>query len=171
MKPDLIWGVRNKKSDALRGVYRQCWSLFYTEVSQVREPTLYLRKWQQKQIQVSLLSMTVTCDCLLQLWFSWISWTKNHGVITQPSLCHPPQGLCGWCAPGFHKTPILRLLPVFFASGWTDCGAEPSIDHCWISHCGADVRGCLGLNLIEDLAFAVSYFYMLGFLSGALSLG
>lgn len=101
------------------------------------------------------LSMTVTCEwpspALVFLHF--LCFTKPR-VITQPWLCHPSQGLCGWQ----HQVPTRPKSWDCSQSLQNDCGAKLFTDHCWISHCGSDVRGCLGLNLIEDLAFAASYF-------------
>lgn len=34
MKPNLIWGIRSNKCNVLKGVCRQCWSVFCSEVSQ-----------------------------------------------------------------------------------------------------------------------------------------
>lgn len=167
MKPNLIWGVRSNKNETLKDIYRQCLSLFCTEVSQAPGEGTYLVPQEMTAkadpnvtAAMDAVHDRATCErpspTLVFLDFLYLN--KKTWVITQPSLCPSSQGLWGWCAPGFHKNQILRLFPVFFPPGWTDCGAKPSTDHCWISHCGSDVTGCLGLNLIEDLAFAASYF-------------
>lgn len=93
---------------------------------------------------------------LLQLWFSCISCvSQNSEWLPSHDSAIPPRG----CVGEVHQVPTRPKSWDCSQSLQNDCGAKLFTDHCWISHCGSDVRGCLGLNLIEDLAFAASYFF------------
>lgn len=159
MKPNLIWGIRSNKCSVLKGVCRQSWAVFCSEVSQASGSggAVSFLSNDGRSRSVSLLWFCLLVCTYLTL--KTFSLSTDFLVVKGEALtaCSHPYGIrpkdhSGYLAPD--EDP--QTAPDLFSQDCTERCPKMLAGNCLISRCASGVRGRLGWNLIKDLAAATS---------------